>query len=105
MSSNVLNAVQFLKDESVASAPLAKKVAFLESKGLSQEEIESALAQSKTNENTLKAVENQQNSFLAYPERPFQQQMQQPYGWKEFALTSMSIIGVSYLAYDIIQVK
>ncbi|EJT97909.1 hypothetical protein DACRYDRAFT_102189 [Dacryopinax primogenitus] len=41
----VQNAVTFLLDPSVQSAPLAKRIAFLESKGLSSSEIETALHQ------------------------------------------------------------
>ena len=40
-------AVKFLRDEKVASSPLAKRISFLESKGLSQNEIEEALSRSK----------------------------------------------------------
>ncbi|RUP45603.1 peroxisomal membrane anchor protein conserved region-domain-containing protein [Jimgerdemannia flammicorona] len=38
------SAVKFLKDPNVQSSPLAKKVAFLESKGLTPDEIEDAMA-------------------------------------------------------------
>ncbi|CAJ0847533.1 3038_t:CDS:2 [Entrophospora sp. SA101] len=40
-------AVNFLKDPKVQSSPLQKRVAFLESKGLTSEEIEEALKQAK----------------------------------------------------------
>ena len=44
MNDELINsAVSFLRDPNVASAALAKKVEFLESKGLNQEEIEEAL--------------------------------------------------------------
>ncbi|GAA6021937.1 hypothetical protein JCM10207_002606 [Rhodosporidiobolus poonsookiae] len=39
------SAVSFLRDPSAASSPLAQKIAFLESKGLTQPEIQTALAQ------------------------------------------------------------
>ena len=42
----IQSAVKFLKDPKVASSPLAKKIAFLESKGLSSEEIEEAVSRS-----------------------------------------------------------
>lgn len=38
------SAVKFLQDPNVQSSPLAKKVAFLESKGLTADEIEEAMA-------------------------------------------------------------
>lgn len=46
-------AVDFLKDDQVKSAPLSKKIAFLESKGLTQQEIDLALIKS-TNEFSMK---------------------------------------------------
>ncbi|KAI9486345.1 MAG: peroxisomal membrane anchor protein conserved region-domain-containing protein, partial [Benjaminiella poitrasii] len=42
----ISSAVSFLSDPKVQSAPLAKKVSFLESKGMSSEEIEEAMARS-----------------------------------------------------------
>ncbi|GAA5827586.1 hypothetical protein JCM11251_001745 [Rhodosporidiobolus azoricus] len=41
------SAVSFLRDPSTASSPLAQRIAFLESKGLNQAEIQSALAQAQ----------------------------------------------------------
>lgn len=41
----VSNAVQFLQDSSVKHTPLPNRIAFLEKKGLSSEEIDSALKQ------------------------------------------------------------
>lgn len=38
------SAISFLRDPSVASAPMEKRIAFLQSKNLTQEEIEVALA-------------------------------------------------------------
>lgn len=45
-------AAKFLADPKVASSPLAKKIAFLESKGLSAEEIEVALQRSRSQGNS-----------------------------------------------------
>ncbi len=44
----VQSAVNFLKDPQVQNSPLQKRVAFLESKGLSSDEIEEALRQVKS---------------------------------------------------------
>lgn len=40
----ISSAISFLSDPKVQSAPLAKKVSFLESKGMTSEEIEEAMA-------------------------------------------------------------
>lgn len=40
----ITSAISFLSDPKVQSAPLAKKVSFLESKGMTSEEIEEAMA-------------------------------------------------------------
>ncbi|KAI9017884.1 peroxisomal membrane anchor protein conserved region-domain-containing protein [Phycomyces nitens] len=42
----ITSAISFLSDPKVQSAPLAKKVSFLESKGMTSEEIEEAMARS-----------------------------------------------------------
>lgn len=43
MSGNVASAVAFLREPAVASAPISKRVQFLEAKGLSANEIDEAL--------------------------------------------------------------
>lgn len=43
-ASLVSSAVSFLRDPTTSHSPLAQKIAFLESKGLNQQEIEQALA-------------------------------------------------------------
>ncbi|TPX30997.1 hypothetical protein SmJEL517_g05558 [Synchytrium microbalum] len=48
----VASAVKFLKDPKVSTSPLAKKISFLESKGLSSEEIEEAVSRSATGAST-----------------------------------------------------
>lgn len=44
----ISTAVNFLNDPQVKSAPLSKRLAFLESKGLTQEEIDLALIKSNS---------------------------------------------------------
>lgn len=45
----VTTAVNFLNDPQVKSAPLSKRLAFLEGKGLTQEEIDLAIIKSNSN--------------------------------------------------------
>ena len=53
MNEELINsAVSFLKDPQVGGSPLTKKVEFLESKGLNQEEIEEALKRANDNSTT-----------------------------------------------------
>ncbi len=47
MTDLVANAVRFLNDPKVQNAPMEKKIAFLKSKGLNEQEIEKAMAQVK----------------------------------------------------------
>lgn len=44
------SAISFLKDQSIKDAPLLKKIEFLKSKGLTEKEIEIAMAEPKNNE-------------------------------------------------------
>lgn len=46
----IATAVTFLKDPQVQAAPLSKRLAFLESKGLTQQEIDLALSRSSGGE-------------------------------------------------------
>ena len=50
LSANVQSAIAFLRDPSVADSPFAKKVAFLESKGLSQLDIDTAVRLAASND-------------------------------------------------------
>ena len=47
----VTTAVNFLNDPQVKSAPLSKRLAFLEGKGLTQEEIDLAIIKSNSSSN------------------------------------------------------
>ncbi|KAI8903984.1 peroxisomal membrane anchor protein conserved region-domain-containing protein [Gorgonomyces haynaldii] len=84
----VQSAVKFLTDPKVTSAPLAKKIAFLESKGLSTVEIETALAQSKGETIPQPVV----------PQRPVEQQKMT---WNELALSAAGVAGISYLGFTL----
>ncbi|OWB75145.1 hypothetical protein B5S31_g5004 [[Candida] boidinii] len=62
------NAVEFLLDKSISSSPLTKKIEFMESKGLTQDEIQQAL---------LKSQQPQQSESHIQPQQQQQQQQQQ----------------------------
>lgn len=72
----VASAVSFLRDPTVAAAALDKRIAFLQSKNLSQEEINIALARASDTPDTAVAVAPPQ-AQLGSPG----QQMRQPLGY------------------------
>lgn len=72
----VASAVSFLQDPTVAAAALDKRIAFLQSKNLSQEEINTALARASDTSPTSVAVAPPQ-AHLGSPGR----QMRQPLGY------------------------
>ncbi|KAL2355456.1 peroxisomal membrane anchor protein conserved region-domain-containing protein [Cryomyces antarcticus] len=67
------SAVSFLQDPSVASAPLDKRIAFLQSKNLTQEEIDLSIARAGSPDEytlTSTAAPSTPNSNYAYPQQP-----------------------------------
>ncbi|KAB8338725.1 hypothetical protein FH972_021670 [Carpinus fangiana] len=74
----VTSAVTFLQDPSVANAPLEKRVAFLQSKNLTQEEVDASLARAG----------DAAPAGYAYPQQQQQQVMRQappPYGYAPYS--------------------
>ena len=72
----VASAVSFLQDPTVAAAALDKRVAFLQSKNLSQEEIDTALARASDSSHTSVAAAPPQAHLGSSG-----QQMRQPLGY------------------------
>lgn len=110
----IVSAVTFLQDPNVANSPLAKKIEFLESKGLSEHEIEEALkranggaSQTQSTQSTQSTQPNQQgqsqvssysppidyyNVAPAIPDRT----------WKDYFIMATATAGVSYGVYQIL---
>lgn len=82
------NAVNFLKDPKVKDAPLAKRIAFLESKGLTQEEIQAALNSSKL-------------STPHIPPRPVTKNTGTT--WQDISLGILGISGIAYTIFCLAQ--
>jgi peroxin-14 len=79
------NAVKFLSDVKVQEAPLAKRISFLESKGMTADEIEVALKQSKG--------ESVTNTFAP----PLPPKLQTDgMGWKDVAIGLVGVVGAGY---------
>jgi peroxin-14 len=91
----VHNAVAFLRDPSVAESPLAKRVAFLENKGLNQAEIDEALR-----------IASQPNDAGGRSPPPFllQQHQQQGRDWRDWFI--MTVVGgtVGYFVVSLARV-
>ncbi|KAK3692685.1 peroxisomal membrane anchor protein conserved region-domain-containing protein [Podospora appendiculata] len=90
----VASAAQFLQDPSVASSPIEKRIAFLQAKNLTQEEVSAALArvgseigppQAYAPPSTSSQAIQQQQPPPYYAQYPQQQQQQQypPYAWPQ----------------------
>ncbi|KAI8360516.1 peroxisomal membrane anchor protein conserved region-domain-containing protein [Mortierella sp. GBAus27b] len=108
------SAVKFLQDPKVQSSPLGKKVAFLESKGLTSQEIEEALARANgTTAGT--AVATTAAATTAVPGQPMMVPYQGPgqivmtappplprkYDWKDMFIAAVVAGGFSYGVWQI----
>ncbi|KND03142.1 uncharacterized protein SPPG_02205 [Spizellomyces punctatus DAOM BR117] len=123
----VQSAVRFLKDPKVQESPLAKRIAFLETKGLSADEIEEAMSRtsgSSSSGATSAAVANgapplppsgpagyaQSGAYpvvynaAGYPQPVAYgppQAVVQPYTWKDYTLGAVGAIGAGYGVYTL----
>lgn len=127
MNEELINsAVSFLKDPQVGGSPLTKKVEFLESKGLNQEEIEEALKRANDNSTTTSsssssvASSNLSNTTSSPSYQSQQQQQQQVYSqppidyynvvpppvpeksWKDYFIMATATAGVTYGLYQVV---
>jgi len=106
-SPNVQSAVAFLRDPSVQDSPLAKKVAFLEAKGLSQTEIDTALrvassssssSPSPSTSTALRGYNGQQPyGYSGYPQNPAAERMAAD--WRDWFIMAVVGGGVGAVMY------
>ncbi|CAH2352005.1 peroxisomal membrane protein Pex14p [[Candida] railenensis] len=119
------SAVSFLKDPNVGSSPLTKKIEFLESKGLSQQEIEEALRRANGEASDSNAVSNASshhnsnsagNSSSVAPNNsnvraasyvpPIDYYNVQPQvperSWKDYFIMATATAGVTYGVYQVL---
>ncbi|EGW34180.1 uncharacterized protein SPAPADRAFT_59613 [Spathaspora passalidarum NRRL Y-27907] len=111
MNDELINsAVAFLKDPQVVNSPLTKKVEFLETKGLNQQEIEEALRRVSepasetattptTSSSTSTAVQSVRPSpppidYYAAPPVPER-------SWKDYFIMATATVGVTYGLYQV----
>jgi peroxin-14 len=91
MSSDLMaSAIKFLSDPQVQEAPLEKRISFLESKGLSQSEIQKALAIVNSSGGTM----NQSGGGTVLHYEP-------QWGWKDTTLSLIALVGGSYGLYHL----
>lgn len=128
MNEELINsAVSFLKDPQVGGSPLTKKVEFLESKGLNQEEIEEALKRANDNSTTTSSLSSSSSvassnlsNTTSSPSYQSQQQQQQVYSqppidyynvvppplpeksWKDYFIMATATAGVTYGLYQVV---
>lgn len=127
MNEELINsAVSFLKDPQVGGSPLTKKVEFLESKGLNQEEIEEALKRANDNSTTTSSSSSSSSvassnlsNATSSPSYQLQQQQQvysQPpidyynvvpppvpeKSWKDYFIMATATAGVTYGLYQVV---
>ncbi|KAJ3177840.1 peroxisomal membrane protein pex14 [Gaertneriomyces sp. JEL0708] len=112
----IQSAVRFLKDPKVQESPLTKRIAFLETKGLTNEEIELALQRSGTSNGTSGAVTTTTTvqtgqQVPGYPASGapmgygmiVQAPIPQPYTWKDYALGTIGAVGAGYGIYSLVK--
>lgn len=98
------SAVSFLGDASVKDAPLAKKIEFLQSKGLTQEEVELALREaqekssSKRTGSTFRELSGARNDDVVYEAMPPPIPRRD---WKDYFVMATATAGLCYGVYEI----
>ncbi|GBL51797.1 peroxisomal membrane protein pex14 [Candidozyma auris] len=116
MNEDLINsAVSFLKDPNVASSPLNKKVEFLETKGLNEQEIEEALnrangtstsqsnASTPSSSSTLTPSASQPQAPPPVPYDYYGMAPQPPErSWKDYFIMATATAGVTYGLYQVV---
>lgn len=102
----ISSAVSFLSDPNVASSPLTKKVEFLESKGLNQQEIEEALNRANASHLTSSTGVSRAPS-APEPQPPIDYYNMAPpplpeRSWKDYFIMATATAGVTYGLYQVV---
>jgi peroxin-14 len=109
-----------LQDPSVAASPIEKKIAFLQAKNLTQEEVNAALARASTEGAPVQAYTQQAASSSVTQPPPYYGQYPSQYpsyawqpppqpvprrDWRDWFIMATVVSGVSYGLYTLGQVK
>ncbi|OBZ88363.1 Peroxisomal membrane protein PER10 [Choanephora cucurbitarum] len=97
----ITSAISFLSDPKVQSAPLAKKVSFLESKGMTSEEIEEAMARVNGKSATTTTVTTTQPTGMTVQpgmmvQHPPPVPARPAYDWRDIFIAAVLAGGVGY---------
>lgn len=110
-NANIQSAVTFLRDPSVQSSTLARKVAFLEAKGLSSSDIDTAIRIASSSSPSAPTNAGQQlryagQGFQAYPDYRQQQQWERlgP-TWKDWFIVATIGGAAGTLLYSLARVR
>lgn len=95
----VQSAINFLKDPQVLNSPLQKRVAFLETKGLTSDEIEEALRQVKGGSSSVAAPPSPSNQIVIAQPPPVSRM-----DWRDFFIAAVLIGGIGYAIVEVAKV-
>jgi peroxin-14 len=109
----VTSALTFLSDPKVQESPLAKRIAFLEAKGLTQEEITEVLNRHNNPQQQQGQASSSSESPQSAPPVPPYAPYGNPYGqppappsrdWRDWFIMAVVTSGVSYGLYTVAKV-
>lgn len=109
----ITSAVSFLQDPNVTSSPLNKKIEFLQTKGLNEQEIEEALNRANSNTATTTSIaSNNQTTGQPAPQSSYVSQPPIDYynvappvperSWKDYFIMATATAGVTYGLYQVV---
>jgi peroxin-14 len=105
----IVSAVSFLSDPKVQSAALTKKVSFLESKGMTAEEIEEAMSRANGKAPTVSAQQGtmvvQQQPGMAVQHLPPPVPARPAYDWRDIFIAAVLAGGVGYGVWTLAKVS
>lgn len=104
----VSSALTFLADPKVQASPLAKKLAFLESKGLTQEEITEVLNRLNNSQSTPSTTPSTAPPLPEYAPygNPYGQPPEPPgRDWRDWFIMAVVSSGVTYGLYTLAKVR
>ncbi|ODV84273.1 hypothetical protein CANARDRAFT_29421 [[Candida] arabinofermentans NRRL YB-2248] len=108
----VSSAVEFLLDKSISDSPLAKKIEFIESKGLNQVEVQEALLRAQRGTTSKSEVKSPNTAIPQAQTTPPKAPLPDYYynapplperDWKDYFVMATATAGISYGVYQIVK--
>lgn len=97
----IASAVEFLKDPSISDSPLNKRIEFIESKGLTQEEIQELLKRAQ-GQDTVATTSPQTSPVPTVPDYYHNAPQVPDRDWKDYFIMATTTVGVTYGIYQIV---